>query len=146
MMHGWLLDGIDIGHYRPLIWLTYSTMEPQFEEGCVPSRRTAFPDYEAPANFSTSDFQAAVCGLPVIPDNKFDRTLTRRRSFWKLGSGFAGQSAGDADNPLATASRLINGYREPMVPGPFRCRPAGRAEHGGFRRGRRCVCPRHVEF
>ena len=47
---------------------------------------------------------------------------------------FAGQSARDADNPAGNPSRLINGYRVPMVPGPFRCRPAGRAGHGGFRR------------
>ncbi len=30
---------------------------------------------------------------------------------------FAGQSARDADNPAGNPSRLINGYREPMVPG-----------------------------
>lgn len=30
---------------------------------------------------------------------------------------FAGQSARDADNPTANPSRLINGYREPMLPG-----------------------------
>lgn len=30
---------------------------------------------------------------------------------------FAGQSARDADNPAGNTSRLVNGYREPMVPG-----------------------------
>lgn len=30
---------------------------------------------------------------------------------------FAGQSARDADNPTANPSRLVNGYREPMIPG-----------------------------
>lgn len=30
---------------------------------------------------------------------------------------FAGQSARDSDNPAGNPSRLINGYREPMVPG-----------------------------
>lgn len=30
---------------------------------------------------------------------------------------FAGQSARDSDNPAGNASRLINGYSEPMVPG-----------------------------
>lgn len=30
---------------------------------------------------------------------------------------FAGQSARDADNPAGNPSRLVNAYREPMVPG-----------------------------
>ena len=34
MMHGWLLDGIDIGHID-LDLADVFTMEPQFEEGCV---------------------------------------------------------------------------------------------------------------
>lgn len=30
---------------------------------------------------------------------------------------FAGQSARDADNPAGNTSRLVNGYKEPMIPG-----------------------------
>ena len=30
---------------------------------------------------------------------------------------FVGQSARDADNPAGNSSRLVNGYREPMIPG-----------------------------
>lgn len=83
MMHGWLLDGIDIGH-TDLELADVFTMEPQFEEGCVYllAERLS-PDYAAPANFSTSDFRKRLsAAYLIIPDTKFDRTMTRRRSFW----------------------------------------------------------------
>jgi hypothetical protein len=83
MMHGWLLDGIDIGHIDLELADVFS-MEPQFEEGCVYllAERLS-PDYSAPANFSPSRFkQRLSAAYLIIPDSKMDRTLTRRRSFW----------------------------------------------------------------
>lgn len=83
MMHGWLLDGIDIGHID-LDLADVFKMEPQFEEGCVYllAERLS-PDYSAPVNFSTSDFKKRLsAAYLIIPDSKLDRTLTRRRGFW----------------------------------------------------------------
>lgn len=83
MMHGWLLDGIDIGHID-LDLADVFTMEPQFEEGCVYLLADRLsPDYSAPVNFSTSDFKKRLsAAYLIIPDSKLDRALTRRRSFW----------------------------------------------------------------
>ena len=81
MMHGWMLDGIDIGHID-LQSADVFPMEPQFEEGCVYllAERLS-PDY-SPANFSTSEFKKRLsAAYLIIPDAKFDRTLTRRRGW-----------------------------------------------------------------
>jgi hypothetical protein len=83
MMHGWLLDGIDIGHIDLQLADVFS-MEPQFEEGCIYllAERLS-PDYSAPANFSTSEFKKRLsAAYLIIPNVKFDRTLTRRRGIW----------------------------------------------------------------
>lgn len=87
MMHGWLLDGIDIGHID-LELADVFTMEPQFEEGCVYllAERLS-PDYSAPANFSTSMFkQRLSVAYLIIPTSKLDRTLSNgfsRRYGWR---------------------------------------------------------------
>lgn len=83
MMHGWLLDGIDIGHVD-LELADVFTMEPQFEEGCIYllAERLS-PDYAAPAQFSPSEFKKRLsAAFLIIPNSKFDRTLTRRRAWW----------------------------------------------------------------
>lgn len=83
MMHGWLLDGIDIGHIDLQLADVFS-MEPQFEEGCIYllAERLS-PDYTAPANFSPSEFKKRLsAAFLIIPTSKFDLTLTRRRGFW----------------------------------------------------------------
>lgn len=83
MMHGWLLDGIDIGH-ADLELADVFTLEPQFVEGCIYllAERLS-PDYSTPANFSTSQFkQRLSAAFLIIPDSKFDRTLTRSRRSW----------------------------------------------------------------
>lgn len=82
MMHGWLLDGIDIGHIDLELADVFS-MEPQFEEGCVYllAERLS-PDYSAPANFSPAEFKKRLsAAYLIIPDSKFDLTLTRRRTW-----------------------------------------------------------------
>lgn len=87
MMHGWLLDGIDIGHIDLELADTF-TMEPQFEEGCVYllAERLS-PKYAAPANFSPSEFKKRLsAAFLIIPDSKFDRTLRNgfsRRRRWR---------------------------------------------------------------
>ena len=83
MMHGWLLDGIDIGHIDLELADVFS-MEPQFEEGCVYllAERLS-PDYATPANFNPSEFKKRLsAAYLIIPDSKFDRTLSRRRGMW----------------------------------------------------------------
>ena len=87
MMHGWLLDGIDIGHVD-LELADVFTMEPQFEEGCVYllAERLS-PDYAAPAQFNPSEFKKRLsAAFLIIPDSKFDRTLQNgfsRRYGWR---------------------------------------------------------------
>ena len=87
MMHGWLLDGIDIGHVD-LELADVFTMEPQFEEGCVYllAERLS-PKYSAPASFSTSEFKKRLsAAFLIIPDSKFDRALQNgfsRRYGWR---------------------------------------------------------------
>ena len=87
MMHGWLLDGIDIGHVD-LELADVFTMEPQFEEGCVYllAERLS-PDYAAPAQFNPSEFKKRLsAAFLIIPDSKFDRTLQsgfNRRHGWR---------------------------------------------------------------
>ena len=83
MMNGFVLDGIDVGHTDLTLGDTF-TMQPEFEEGCVYllAERLS-PDYAAPANFSTSRFrQRLSAAYLIIPDVKFDRTLSRRR-YWR---------------------------------------------------------------
>jgi len=41
------------------------------------------PDYAAPAQFSPSEFKKRLsAAFLIIPNSKFDRTLTRRRAWW----------------------------------------------------------------
>lgn len=87
MMHGWMLDGIDVGHIDLQLADVFS-MEPQFEEGCVYllAERLS-PDYAAPANFSPSEFKKRLsAAFLIIPDSKFDLSLQRgfsRRYGWR---------------------------------------------------------------
>lgn len=83
MMHGWLLDGIDIGHVDLQLADTFS-MLPQYEEGAIYllAERLS-PDYAAPANFSPSEFKHRLsAAYLIIPDARIDRILTRRRRWW----------------------------------------------------------------
>lgn len=83
MMHGWLLDGIDVGH-ADLQLADVFPLEPQFVEGTVYllAERLA-PDYSAPAAFDPRLFkQRLSAAYLIIPDSKLDSTLTRRRAWW----------------------------------------------------------------
>ena len=51
MMHGWLLDGIDIGHID-LDLADVFTMEPQFEEGASTFAERLSPTTKPPANLA----------------------------------------------------------------------------------------------
>ena len=87
MMHGWMLDGIDVGHVDLQLADVFS-MEPQFQEGCVYllAERLS-PDYSAPAQFNPSEFKKRLsAAFLIIPDSKLDRTLQRgfsRRYGWR---------------------------------------------------------------
>ena len=85
MMHGWMLDGIDVGHID-LQLADVFTMQPQFEEGCVYllAERLS-PDYSAPAAFDVSAFKKRLsAAYLIIPDSKLDAVLTRRRYGWRV--------------------------------------------------------------
>jgi P22 tail accessory factor len=83
MMHGWLLDGIDVGHVD-LELADVFPLEPQYVEGTVYllAERLS-PDYSAPANFSPREFkQRLSAAFLIIPDSKIDTALARRRTWW----------------------------------------------------------------
>ena len=104
MMHGWLLDGIDIGHID-LDLADVFTMEPQFEEGASTFSPNGFPRLRSPGQLQHFRFQEAAgsAAYLIIPDIKFDRTMTRRRSFWNdLGSSSRANPPGTPTTPLAT--------------------------------------------
>lgn len=85
MMHAWLLDGIDVGHQDLELADTF-TLEPQFEEGTVYllAERLA-PKYSAPVEFSPSEFKRRLsAAYLIVPTSKFDRTLYRRRGYWRV--------------------------------------------------------------
>lgn len=82
MMHGWLLDGIDVGH-TDLILSDVFTLQPEFHESCVYLLAEKLsPDYTAPANFDPRRFkQRLSAAYLIIPDAKLDSALTRRSRY-----------------------------------------------------------------
>lgn len=81
MMHGWVLDGIEIGHIDLFLGDEF-TMEPPFHEGCVyllAERLSS--DFAVPAPFDPRRFkQRLSAAYLIVPDAVVDSALLRAPS------------------------------------------------------------------
>lgn len=81
MMHGWILDGIDVGHVDLTISDTFD-LEPSFHEGAVYMLASRLaPDYSRPITFDDREFKQKLA-IAYLIDNEVAAPIElRRRAF-----------------------------------------------------------------